>query len=282
MSYVTRREDKFSSGPKAWSPARWIGLRTSERLIHELQVHQIELEQQNEELQRARAEAEDERSRYSDLYELAPVGYLTLGRDGAIQEINLMGARLLGLERSRLIGSRLALMVAAECLPEFNDFLAGVFEHRTNQACELVLQPAAAPPLTVELVATASEDGHVCRVSVMDITQRRQAEQERAELQLQLAQAQKMEAIGTLAGGIAHDFNNILAGILGGLSLLSLDLGETSEQPCGDPRDDCTGEARFRSHEAASRLCPPRQVRGRTARSGGCAQKNERYVRTHA
>src|SRR5512145_3352189 len=113
----------------------------NQRLIQELQIHQIELEQQNEELHRARTEAENERSRYSDLYELAPVGYITLGHDGAIQEINLVGARLLRLERSRLIGSRLALMVATECLPRYNELLTGVFEHRTNQTCELVLQP---------------------------------------------------------------------------------------------------------------------------------------------
>ncbi len=66
------------------------------RLVHELKVHQIELELQNEELKRARDDVEEALARYTDLYEFAPVGYLTLGQDGVIQQANLTGARLLG------------------------------------------------------------------------------------------------------------------------------------------------------------------------------------------
>ena len=70
-----------------------------QRLIHELQVHQIELEMQNEELQKSRAEVEAGLALYADLYDFAPVGYFTFDRDGTIRRVNLTGARLLGLER---------------------------------------------------------------------------------------------------------------------------------------------------------------------------------------
>ena len=73
----------------------------TERLLYELQVHQIELEMQNEELRRASDQMESEREKYSDLYDFAPVGYLTLNREGEIHEANLTGATLLGMERSR-------------------------------------------------------------------------------------------------------------------------------------------------------------------------------------
>ena len=75
----------------------------SRRLVHELRVHQIELEMQNQELQGARAEAEAGLERYTDLYDFAPVGYLTLTSDGMISEINLTGATMLGMERSHLL-----------------------------------------------------------------------------------------------------------------------------------------------------------------------------------
>jgi PAS domain-containing protein len=101
----------------------------TQRLLHELQVHQIELEMQNEELQRARTEVEEGLSRYTDLYEFAPVGYLTLNQRGEIQQVNLTGSRLLGLERSHLVGKRLSIMVDADSRPVFNAFLAKVFEN---------------------------------------------------------------------------------------------------------------------------------------------------------
>ncbi len=79
----------------------------SPRLVQELEVHQIELEIQNEELTRVRAELEETLEKYKDLYDFAPVGYILLGEDGSIRQINLAGASLLGLERSKLIGKRL-------------------------------------------------------------------------------------------------------------------------------------------------------------------------------
>ncbi len=83
-----------------------------QRLVQELQIHQIELEMQNEELKQARDEAEAERERYLDLYDFAPVGYFTLDRDGVIRQVNLTGARLLGLERSRLLNRRFGHFVS--------------------------------------------------------------------------------------------------------------------------------------------------------------------------
>ena len=82
------------------------------RLVHELQVHQIELEMQNEELMQTRAELEAALRQYTDLYDFAPVGYFTLARDGTILQVNLAGANLLGVERGTLIKQRFGVFVA--------------------------------------------------------------------------------------------------------------------------------------------------------------------------
>ena len=119
------------------------------RLLHELQVHQIELEMQNEELDRSRIEVEEGLARYTDLYEFAPVGYLTLNREGEIRQVNLTGARLLGLPRSRLVGKRLAIIVDAESRPAFNTFLSKVFETGSRESCEVVVRPELASPFAV-------------------------------------------------------------------------------------------------------------------------------------
>ena len=93
------------------------------RLVHELEVHQVELEMQNEELQQTRAKAEALLVRYTDLYDFAPTGYFNLARDGTIHAVNLNGARLLGIERALLLNRRLGVLVAAADRPAFNAFL---------------------------------------------------------------------------------------------------------------------------------------------------------------
>ena len=108
-----RAEERFGAHRADAVPNKTDIPSETQRLLHELQVHQIELEMQNEELQQARTKVEEGLSRYTDLYEFAPVGYLTLNREGEIQQVNLTGARLLGLERSHLVGKRLSIMVDA-------------------------------------------------------------------------------------------------------------------------------------------------------------------------
>src|SRR5512133_1196627 len=111
----------------------------TQRLLHELQVHQIELEMQNEELKQARVAVEAALERYTDLYDFAPVGYFTLGRDGAIRQANLTGASLLGVERSGLLKRRFELFVAEENRPDFDAFLKKVFQSWARASCVVIL-----------------------------------------------------------------------------------------------------------------------------------------------
>jgi two-component system cell cycle sensor histidine kinase/response regulator CckA len=149
----------------------------TQRLVHELQVHQIELEMQNEELRQSRAEVEAGLERYTDLYDFAPVGYLTLGRDGAIRQVNLTGARLLGVERTRLVGRRFGVLVAEPDQTGFKAFLEKVFASQAKETCEVTLMKEEKGPLNVQITATVSQDGQECRVMMADITERKRAEE---------------------------------------------------------------------------------------------------------
>jgi two-component system, cell cycle sensor histidine kinase and response regulator CckA len=184
----------------------------TQRRVHELQVHQIELEIQNEELQQARDTVEAALDKYSDLYDFAPVGYLTLDRDGTICEANLTSASLLGIERSRLIRRRFGLFLSPTELPAFNAFLKRVFESQARGFCETTLVRKGKPAMAVRLEAAVAASRGECRAVLTDITERKRAEEDRLILS-------KLESTGILAGGIAHDFNNLLTVILLNLEL---------------------------------------------------------------
>jgi two-component system, cell cycle sensor histidine kinase and response regulator CckA len=339
-------EARLASAAKTEIPAR-----SAEELLHELQVHQIELEMQNEALRQSQMALAESRDRYVDLYEFAPVGYLTVGAGGKIEEINLTGVSLLRGERKKLLQTYFLSLVVAEdqhrwvrhvrelkredgqdgvilalqrrdgtlfhakldcafthdesarqagassavriAMSDVSDRIQAERAVRTERMRLKTILNVASDPIFVKdnehriilanqafydlfgldegavigktlaetdpsekeqhffavdqrvlatgtpevreesrtlngiertivtskarFIEDAGEKFLVC--SIFDITDRRQAAQKREELEAQLRESQKMEAIGTLAGGIAHDFNNIVAAILGNAEL---------------------------------------------------------------
>jgi PAS domain S-box-containing protein len=322
--------------------------REMKDLLHELLVYQTELEMQNDELRRARAEIEASRNRYIDLFDFAPVGYLTLDERGIITDANLSGSVLLGTEKRSLVGAPLSAYVAPEYHSRMFSHLRAVVSDGTRQTCELRMEKPDKTGLAVLLesmrVADAT-DAPLIRCAVIDITARKKAERERGMLaeaveslvdgviimsvegnilytnpaflrlcghqkdailekecrvvagglcgndlygfiknalatgeysstrltdivadngtvtyeasaspikdelgdvgrwvivvhdvsarvtmERRLAQAQKMEALGTLSGGIAHDFNNTLAAMIGFTELVKDDLPAGSRE----------------------------------------------------
>lgn len=143
------------------------------RLVHELQVHQIELEMQNEELCESRAQVEEGLDRYTDLYDFAPVGYLTLGRDGSIRQVNLTAANLLGVQRARLSKRRFELFIDTPDRAGFQTFLAKVLASPTKEVCEVTLLKKDKGPCSVQITAIVSQDGREYRVTMVDITERK-------------------------------------------------------------------------------------------------------------
>ena len=186
----------------------------TQRLLHELEVHQIELEMQNEELSEARDKLEVLLEKYTDLYDFAPVGYFTLSQAGEILEANLAAASQLGLARSALITQPFRFFVSPASRPVFDAFLKRVLEGGIREECDLILLVGGKKPFDARIKANRCESGEACRITVSDVTAEKRAEADRLILN-------KLESTGILAGGIAHDFNNLLTVVL-----LNLELAE--------------------------------------------------------
>lgn len=150
-----------------------------QRLVYELQVHQIELEMQNEELRRAQMELQAARDRYQDLYDSAPTGYLTLNPRGMILEANLPACALLGFNRKDLLGKSIAGFVAARDQPIFLSHIRGMFKTGARQACEVNLVRRGDVPVSIQFESVAVQDKagqHNCVLtSLLDITERTRA-----------------------------------------------------------------------------------------------------------
>ncbi|MEI6888190.1 MAG: PAS domain S-box protein, partial [Bacteroidota bacterium] len=148
----------------------------AQKLTHELEVHQIELEMQNNELLAARIAAESAAEKYLELYDFAPTGYLSLSNLGKITEINQYGAQMLGKERLFLQGAKFGLFVSANTKPIFNQFFDKVFNGKLKESCEIIMVSKANQPITVQLTGIVTEKGDQCLVNMVDITERKQAE----------------------------------------------------------------------------------------------------------
>ena len=170
-----RAEEKYRGDEgRALQP---LSTGETKKILHELQVHQIELEMQNEELQLSREDLEESRASYFDLYDLAPVGYLTLSNEGVVLKANLAAATMLGVERAFLIQKQMSRFI----FPQDQDVY---FHHRKLliDTCELRnwemrLKRVDGSPFFAELRATLAQNGE-CWITLADITLRKQLESE--------------------------------------------------------------------------------------------------------
>ena len=240
-------------------------------LVHELQVHQIELEMQNEELRMAQGRLGESLAKYSDLYDFAPVGYITSNSDGVILEANLSFAGQLSMERGLLIGAPLWLYVARPDRDKLKSHFDQVLKTNEQGTCELRLERPNGPQLYVQLnsIRMVNVDGvELCRTSVTDISIRKEAEEEVTRVHDELERRVE-ERTAQLSENedkfrkLSQEFQTILNAISDTLILLSpemellwtnrgntLELNDTTSDPIGQycykllrdryaPSEDC-------------------------------------------
>lgn len=184
------------SKPKVATP---LTPEEMQRLIQELEVHQIELDMQNEELQQARLELEKSLSQYTDLYDFAPVGYFTLDQGGIILNVNLTGARMMRMERSRILNQHFEKFIHAEHRNAFSSLLEKVFLNRDQETIEIALQNEGHRELYAHVEAMISEDRRECRIALVDISA-----QKKAEVELRESERQYRTLFETMSQGVVY------------------------------------------------------------------------------
>jgi PAS domain S-box-containing protein len=202
-----RAEEKSRAGEA--TTQEMLSPEAARQVLHELRVHQIQLEMQNEELRRAQAELEASRARYFDLYDLAPVGYFTVSEQGVILEANLTAALLLGVARGALVKQPLTRFIVHEDQDSYYLHRKQLLETGAPQECEFRMLRADAAPFWARLEATAAQgaDGApVFRAVISDITERKRAEEELTRLAMAVEQAAEAILI-TDARGIINYVN---------------------------------------------------------------------------
>ena len=192
---------------------------------------QRELEQATirAEHRQAQMDLQVSRDRYVDLYDFAPVGYLTVSMEGSIAQLNLTGADMLGDERERLLDASFIRFVTLEDAEHWNRHFQHVLHGGEKQRLELALRRIDGTRFDAHLDCmrvAADNAAPMVRIAMTDISERKETEADMHRFEAQLHHIQKMESVGTLAGGIAHDFNNILGAILGNVALAQDLLGQ--------------------------------------------------------
>jgi PAS domain S-box-containing protein len=225
----------------------------SQRLLHELEVHQVELEMQNVELQDARDAMEILLEKSTDLYDFAPVGYFSLDEAGVIVEANLTSATMLGVERSRLLKQSLLVFVPPPDRPVFLAFLKKVFAGPRDQACEMQLLKADGATLGASFRAISAagrnRERKWCRVAFVDMSERLAAEAALRESEKRYRTLFELVPMGVYtcdASGVIQNFNARAAEFWGRTPVA----GDPSERFCGSfklfrpdgslmPKDQC-------------------------------------------
>jgi PAS domain S-box-containing protein len=194
--------------------------KSAPELVHELQVHQIELQMQNDALRDVQFDLEAAREKYRMLYDLSPVACVSIGADARITEANRACAALLEVSPESLLRQKLSRFVAAEQIEIFERFRRELLASDQRQSCTLELVAASARRREVRLegVQAQSPAGRQYLIALIDQTELHQ-------LQRRSRQAHKLETLGTLSSGVAHSFNNLLSATLSCVEAALMRLG---------------------------------------------------------
>jgi len=180
-------------------------LQSKNELLQELQVQHIELEMQNRQLREAQQELEETRDRYADLYDFAPVGYLTLDESGVVQEINLTGAVMLGRERINIVGQSFLSFISVTSVHSFLSHLRQVFSREGNIIMEVMIRSKENKPriFSLESLAVAGEK-RICRTVMTDVT-----EQRRMAISLQVNRSAQDALLNSIPALVFYLDNNL-------------------------------------------------------------------------
>lgn len=185
------------------------------KLLYELRTHQIELEMQNEELRAAQTALAEERDRYTALYDFAPVGYVTLGDNNVILEANLTVTDMLGIDRAKLLETRLTDYICPKDQDKFYQLHRRVTAAVRKSSCRVRMMKSGEEEFWASIearpIGVLEDQSAVLRVTVSDITDRVLHDNDKKKIENRLHRAKKFESLNVLAGGVAHNFNNFLS-----------------------------------------------------------------------
>lgn len=197
-------------------------LRKNERLQNEIREHNLNLTRQNEELRQFQTALERSHRRYQDLYHNAPVGYLTLDKDGNIIDTNQTAAVMFGAQRTAMIQQAFRTLIEPSDRDEY-DTCRQSLQNEDAHVCEMTLRKTDSSTFSARIeakgVTDTEENQRQTRVIVTDITAQK-------EIQQRMIETRKIDAITALAGGVAHQFNNALAGLTGYLELIQIECNQ--------------------------------------------------------
>ena len=242
----SRAESILKQTSRSLDEVSQLSIEQLQTLTHELQVHQIELELQNQELLETQLQLTQSRDAFIDLYDSAPVCYLTINDKGTIVQANLTAAKMLGVDRLTLASTPLSSFVSPEDKDKYYYYMSQLKKNPAKTTWELRLSGVDATDLEVALTAAPilDTDGnfqHLFKIVISDITKMKHLELsfqeihkrferwERSEIERKALQADKLESLSIMAGSIAHNFNNQLTGVIGYLDLAMISESLDSE-----------------------------------------------------